>query len=856
MIEYQKKTLAYGLFLSVSTLVVFFVLMASPSDPKNAVFIGYSIERLVLGGCVFGLSVLLLFTTLRLSRNHDISQKMWSFIFQQKETSDNFFILAIFLSLLIWVLLFLPSYRLGTLAPYLFRLYPIFVWLLLINLVTFFILLLERVQNSYYNFYYENKTILKIGIIVFIVLLMLSSFAAFSGMGFSSPEDYWYGAGVPVLGLQILVSLLTGIAFIFLETKIKLNKKHLDIILFVFVWSITAIFWSREPLSPNYFMPDTSDNPIYPYSDSITFDLGAQYALIGQGVFNGVYFDRVLYSIFLVYLHSFFGQDVNVLMTVQAICFSIFPAIIYLIGKELHSRALGISAGCLLAIRGVNAIVSSKWIDTASPKMMLTDFPTAIGIAVFLLVLLKWSKQNSKIEMLALAGATFGWTLMFRTHNLILIPIAIVFIFQVMKGNLRKIALFGGVLIIGLLAATLPWEIRNQLKGTPMFYMYYYRIELILRERYGIDTGAQQSIQSSDFSGQHSKATLFNHLKMNFQTQKDEKCDTKTCAILNHFFHNYVTAFTSIPSSFVYDDLWNTTKIRNPFWKNKWDINDIGIGGLVLISSNLFLISLGFGSAWILNKSRSFLPPLVFISYIIVNSLGFTSGGRYIVPVDWIIYIYYLLGLIQTVIWLLEIMQFRFEKVGSDTSAFYPVVDKKADSRTTVVLGLIFLLGMLLPLADFLYPKRYQINTENEILLKLEQQGYLQQSGFTKNDLLNFLEQSDAVVREGRSLYPRYYPSNEGESDNNTHYLILNYPRLVFTMIGPYTNNAEGIIISGERPKFFMHAEDVVVFGCSNMALSAPFIDAVVVFVTSGDGYVYTRSPGAPLQCPLPEPKQ
>ncbi len=855
MIENPKKILVFGLFLSISALITFFVLMSFPSDPKNAVFVGYSFERIILGGGVLAFSVVLLFVAFGLRRDTERSQRIWFFVFQQKKSSDRFLIVAISIFLATWVLLFLPSYRLGSFASYLARLYPVLAWFLLVNAATILVILVERILGNAHQFINnENKNMLKVGTIVFAVLLILASFAAISGMGLSSPEDYWYGAGVPVLGLQILVSVFAGITFIFLEKKIKLNKKYLDFILFVLIWGIAAIFWSHEPLSPNYFMPDTSDNPIYPYSDSITFDLGAQYALIGQGIFNGMYFDRVLYSIFLVYLHLFFGQDLNALMTAQAIFFSIFPAIVYLIGKELHSRALGISAGCLMLIRGVNAIISSKWIDTASPKMMLTDFPTAIGIALFLLFLLKWSKQSNKIEMLALAGATFGWALMFRTHNLILLPIAIIFILLIMKGNFRNIILLSGVLLLGLLAATLPWEIRNQSKGTPMFYMYYYRIEILLRERYGIDSEAQQSIQGGDFSGQHVAANSFKHLKVIFQTANDKKCSTKACAISNHFFHNYITSFASIPSSFTYDDLWNTVKIKNPFWKNEWDVSDISRGGLLLISSNLFLISLGFGSLWLINKFRAFLPVVVFFAYILVNSLGFTSGGRYIVPVDWIIYVYYLLGVVQVVIWLLDILQIKFDKSSSDTTISSPVMDKKFGYRLTSVLSLLIFIGLLLPLSDFLSPKRYQVNSENEILLKLEEQGLLSQSGFTKDELITFLEQPNAVVREGRSLYPRYYPSNEGESDNNTHYMILDYPRLVFTIIGPKTVKAEGVIIPGDRPKLLMHAKDTVVFGCSNTTFSAPFIDAIVVFFTSEDGYVYTRSPGAPLQCPLPEP--
>ena len=112
------------------------------------------------------------------------------------------------------------------------------------------------------------------------------------------------------------------------------------------------------------------------------------------------------------------------------------------------------------------------------------------------------------------------------------------------------------------------------------------------------------------------------------------------------------------------------------------------------------------------------------------------------------------------------------------------------------------------------------------------------------------------MIREGRALYPRYYFAGDGEQDRSTYYRYLDYQRLVFTLISPYSNGAEGVVIPGYPPPLSMHTADVIVLGCWNTTYYAPFIDAVVVFVTSGDGYVYTRSPSAPLQCPLPEPKQ
>jgi hypothetical protein len=119
---------------------------------------------------------------------------------------------------------------------------------------------------------------------------------------------------------------------------------------------------------------------------------------------------------------------------------------------------------------------------------------------------------------------------------------------------------------------------------------------------------------------------------------------------------------------------------------------------------------------------------------------------------------------------------------------------------------------------------------------------------------MTFLSQPDAMIREGRALYPRYYPGGDGEQDRSTYYRYLDYQRLVFTLIGPYSDAAEGVVIPGFAPPVSFHDEDVVVLGCWNTTYYSPFIDAVVVFSTSDEGYVYNRAPEAPLQCPFGEP--
>lgn len=859
MIFTHKQLPAYGLFLTLGAFITFAILMASPSDPKNAVLLGYSLERIILGTGVLASGIALLFWTFNLFRRPERSQHLWAVLTKRGTAGDTFFFLALAILLLGCVLMFLPSYRLGGLAGYVERLSPIIGWLTIIGAVTSVLILIERRGRASGSFQ-NDKIIWKIASIFFGVFILLALVILATGLGIHYPADYWYGAGVPILGLQVLFSLLAGGAVLLSEQHLaRFNSKKLDLFIFFTIWIVAAWFWSRLPVSTNYFMPDTAKNIIYPYSDGATFDTGAQYALIGQGMFNGQYFDRVVYTAFLAYLHIFLGQDFEILMTAQAAIFAVLPAVIYLIGRELQGRALGISAGVLIALRGINAIVAAKWIDTASPKMVLTDFPTAIGISIFILLFLKWFKLPSKNSLLVWAGAVFGLTLMVRIHILTLFPVVLAFMPFVIKLRWKQVVLAGVLIVMGVLSVSLPWELRNQARGIPMYYMYYYRFDILLRYRYGI--GAEAHVPSlatvkdradSDFAASSNRNLL---RYRDVQSDAEPFCESTICSIANHFVHNAVTSVLTLPSSFLFHDIWNTVKSDLPYWRQDWRGGSIGSDAAVLILVNLAVISLGIGALWKKNGTLTLLPVLIFLAYILTNSLGFTSGGRYIAPVDWILYLFFAAGGLQCINWLLKMAGFETKDESNNVkNTEYPSLPKGAYFSILPTLVMILSVGLILPLSEIFFQPRYQVREPEKILAELGDSGLLEQAGFSNTELLEFLSHPDAMIREGRALYVRYYPGGMGESDRSTYYRYLDYQRLVFTLIGPYSPSAEGVVIPGFAPPFPFHAGDVIVLGCWNTTYYAPFIDAVLVFVTSGDGYVYTRFPGSPLQCPLQTP--
>jgi hypothetical protein len=202
----------------------------------------------------------------------------------------------------------------------------------------------------------------------------------------------------------------------------------LDLFIFFLLWGITAFLWSREPLRPSFFAPGPylPERAYHPYSDAVTFDIGSQFALIGQGIYNGVFFDRALYMAFLSFLHALAGQDYAQIVTLQAAIYGVFPATLSLLGKAIHGRSFGSTIAVLAMLRGMNGIAASSMINLANQKQMLTDFPTIIFVAWFTLMMVWWLKDPAKNYLYALwAGGVTGLAIMLRTNALFLVLFAL-----------------------------------------------------------------------------------------------------------------------------------------------------------------------------------------------------------------------------------------------------------------------------------------------------------------------------------------------------------------------------------------------------------------------------------------------
>jgi len=870
MFRWQKFHLVfaiYGLLVSVSAFVTGCALFLIPSDPKNHIFLGLSLQRLIMLGGVVLPGILLAVFAVKAYRDVIWSERIWLSLFGRELIAMGIrwgATVALVLGLAAFAT---PLYFWEDFQDYFVRVSPFVAWLTFVSLLTMVVAWIEKYGIHWSHFLSAlrtQKNIFYVAAVSITTFILIWIFIARTGMGLWVTDGYWYGAGVPILVLQIVFAFAIGLGVLFFERS-SLSAhlpKRADVFLFFLFWGITAFLWAREPVRPSFFAPGPypPDNMYHPYSDAATFDLGSQFALIGQGIYNGVFFDRALYMAFLVFLHAIAGQDYIQLVAVQAAIYAVLPGILYLLGKEIHGRPFGLILAVLTILRGINGIAAGSMINLANQKQLLTDFPTVIFVSLFALLIIKWLKSPAKEYLhLLWAGGLIGLGIMLRTNMLFMLLLAALLMGIVYWRKKLNAMLIGLLLVLTMFASTFVWGAYN---GKSVFDVYIYRILLVIDARYPqLDpTDSQPALQGSNIpslylADKDRKAVVPASFQLtSFKPanahsippispsrpsvgggEKNEGIKPIPVFVTIHFLHDVITSVFILPVHFRFDDLRHTLKYGDPFWDSYWD-GSLTFGTGLFLTLNLLLISLGIGSGWKSARISGLVPLGIFIFYNFSNAFARTSGGRYLVPIDWIVLFYFALGLFQVILWGMTLFGFKADSAQENTSdipwTWEPL--KKAP----LVIVFFLLVGASIPFSEQFFPKRYSAQTRSQFLTSLEQEGHLQKMGFDKSTLSAFASQTPGFrIINGRALYPRSFWANEGVPKNRYPYGVMEFPRIAFTIIGPYGWNSV-ILPQGEIP-YFPDASDVIVLGCQ----ADNYLDALAVVVIKDQTVVYVRQP-------------
>ncbi len=298
---------------------------------------------------------------------------------------------------------------------------------------------------------------------------------------------------------------------------------------------------------------------------------------------------------------------------------------------------------------------------------------------------------------------------------------------------------------------------------------------------------------------------------------------------------------------------------RLPFWR-KWD-GSFPSQSILPVLFSVLMLAAGLSAAWRKQRLVGLMPALALVFFIGFYALLRNSGGRYILPVDWISILYFSIGLIAFSMAAIELAgRFRpreeFQAPLPSTDAVSSPERLLRAPKFYLTAAFFLLLGVSIPLVERAFPLRYPLEREAEMLEALLGSETIPLN--IRRDLEEFLAQGGTAMA-GRALYPLFYPSGYGSPDPDEGPLMTkDYPRLVFNLTGEVS--LDMALPMRKQPVDFKNASDALALFCltSNPLRADPL--ALALFDQSGslDGVVLRSPLPENLSCPLPpySPKQ
>ena len=624
--------------------------------------------------------------------------------------------------------------------------------------------------------------------------------------------DWGHGMpAVPLLEWQIGLACLFCLGMIFVESKKKiLELPNLDLLICIAIWIGTCAFWLSQPVIPNAsaLEPREPNFEIYPFIDSQTYDELAQSILIGKGFGDDQIPLRPLYIVYLAFLHTLVGQGYEAMILAQTLLLAAFPVLLYLFGREFFGRPVGISIALLAVLRDyLSNFVSPFTGNLSYSKVYLSEIPTAILLILFLFIGIRWIKSGLPAFLGFLLGGILGVAILIRTQAVVALPVVILFAFLVQPKNIKPLIKSTLIIFISLLLVVGPWLWRNWLLTGELIFDSPEFQTANLALRYSRLNGLEPNIVQSP-----SESNIDYNQRL-IQMARDAILANPKGAVLgisNSFLNHGINKILLFPLRNEIKSLNDLYIPSDAFWE-KWD-GIPTISQSVLLAFYIFLFGMGVTVAWYRNGWLGLMPLVLNLVYNLWTSLALLSGQRFMVTMDWSIYLYYMIGLFTLLAGFLFALHGRRSMItqwvkSNPFSVTVPVVNVKW--KQYVIFGIAFLgIGSSLPLSEKIFPNSYPPHSQVQIMHELMASPSINQPDFNSACLQKLADDDELRFVQGRVVYPRYYGAGDGERfTDKVGYKIVDEARLVFDIVG----QANGRIVfpMSHSPKYFPHASDI-----------------------------------------------
>jgi hypothetical protein len=685
-----------------------------------------------------------------------------------------------------------------TYAAYAARLAPLAAWFTIAGLQWLYI---HRQSNELRITNYKLRPLL----VILATLALVTILILTTRWGLTPSRDGSFGhPATPFLEWQLLLALAIALFAGFLLPR--LPQTRLDLFTCLLVYLFTCLLWLSDPLVPGFFAtpPRAPNFEPYPFSDALIYAQYAQQALVGGGLLWPDIPTRPLYVSLLVWLHALAGQDYYHVITFQTLLLAFLPACLYLLGKELGSRPLGLMLALLAALRDVTANHAAPFaLNYTYSKLYFSETPTALALVMFTTLALRWMKSPKPGWYTLLMGGILGAATLIRLQSAILLPpLALVSLVPLCKA--RRAEWIKSILwmTLGVALALVPWLTRNYFAAGGLVFDNPISQSMVWARRWSGSSGNEDIPRlANETTAQY--VSRLNSMALGHLKREPERI---LSGAANHFFNNLISSLHVFP---VRDRLTAPTELlwpKHAFWQT-------GFRSVPLTVFYLFLFALGLAAAWTHLRWVGLLPLALSLFYHAWTALFLSSGDRFLVPIDWTTYLYQAWGLLllgQAALSGLRGARGYPAQTNNYTHSAQAAKHPASGWQWTLTAAAILFVGASIPLSEVVFPQKYTGDA----------------------NCLFASRQNNEICVQGRAIYPRYYESGDGEPGTaKLGYEVSDEARLVFWLAGPQP----GLVIFplDSAPSFFPHAADVTIIG----ALDGETLRARVVQVEK-DGQV------------------
>ncbi len=558
-----------------------------------------------------------------------------------------------------------------------------------------------------------------------------------SGFGIRKISQFWNPPGVPLTGLQglaLIGFLCIGVVFSRQASRHpdRSGRRIPAWILPLSLYICALAVWGLTPMERHYFSlrPAAPSFEPFPYSDARSHDLGAISIIHGQGIFFHGFTDKPLYMVFLAFLHALGGNNYVLLVWLQLTVLAGIPVVLFFLGRQFHSDLLGAAVALMIIVQQGNSIRAALDIDSVNAKLLMTEVPTMLAMVVTAYLLFKWFRTQT--PQLALAsGAAIGAASLVRVNPLFLLPVAGLFAVVVFRRQRRLISRSILLFSAGFIVVFTPWVLTGvNDSGVPWLWI---KMQFVIQQRFQSmvtpadqvsvpETGTRRTPRSSVLpsvanlayipfgngnNGSDSNSTLQNTGKVGpaMEVQGVDELPAIPRS-LSHALHNMAAVVLSLPDIVTLDNLENLGS-KDPWGSRTWT-GSLTLAQHAAALGNIILLSVGLAWSWRRFRLAGLVPALVFAGYDLSLAAAATSGGRYVVPVNWVAYFYYALGLIAIIGAFVG---------GPGTSS--PISRKPAVAGMPIrresflpTIAAVVLLAILVPIANSVVPILIRTNIE------------------------------------------------------------------------------------------------------------------------------------------------